>query len=118
MLLLFLACNPDSTKETEESTETTNITVPTYYQDVAPILAENCISCHREGGAGGFKFDSYDAARALAPNIADSVINRRMPPFHSDNSGDCQNFEHSPWLLEEEISTIALGTRRYSRGRD
>ena len=107
MLLLFLACGTDSTKQ-EESTEDTTVTVPTYYQDVAPILANNCISCHREGGAGGFAFDSYDAARALAPNIADSVINRRMPPFHADNSGDCQNFEHSLWLLEEEINTIAL----------
>lgn len=107
MILLFLACHTDERKPQEE-TENTAKAIPTYYQDIAPILTENCSSCHREGGAGGFVFDNYDTARALAPNIADSVINRRMPPFHADNSGDCQTFEHSLWLLDEEIDTIAL----------
>ena len=105
-MIFLLACH--STEKPTEDSDSVPITAPTYYQDVAPVLAENCLSCHREGGAGGLVFDSYATASALAPNIADSVINRRMPPFHADNSGDCQHFEHSLWLLEEEIDTIAL----------
>ena len=30
-----------------------------------------------------------------------------MPPFHADNSGECQSFEHSPWLSDEAVDTIS-----------
>ena len=33
--------------------------VPSYSQDIAPILAENCASCHREGGIAPLAMDSH-----------------------------------------------------------
>ena len=33
--------------------------VPSYSKDIAPILAENCAACHREGGIAPFAMDSY-----------------------------------------------------------
>ena len=78
----------------------------TYYQDVAPIITNNCLSCHREDGSAPFALDSYETVRALGPSIVDSITQRRMPPFHADNSGECQDFVHSPWLASEDIETI------------
>ena len=112
MMWLLFACSNDSTSDfptnnsTEPSTEPIADSV-TYYQDVAPILANNCVSCHREEGSGPFVLDTYEMVKATAGMIEDSVTTRRMPPFHVDNSGDCHSFEHSPWLSDDEISTIA-----------
>ena len=78
----------------------------TYYQDIAPIITNNCLSCHREEGSAPFALDSYDTVRAFGPSIVDSISQRRMPPFHADNSGECQEFIHSPWLASEDIETI------------
>ncbi|MEC7988253.1 MAG: hypothetical protein VX278_24010 [Myxococcota bacterium] len=100
MIFLLFACSGDST-------DTSIPIVPaTYYQDVAPILANNCVSCHRDGGSGPFALDSYENVKALGAMVSDSVVKRHMPPFHADNSGDCQKFEHSPWLSDTDLSKI------------
>jgi len=99
MIFLLLACSSEKIDTATESL--------TYYQDVASIITNNCLSCHREGGSGPFALDSYDTVRALGPSIVDSMVQRRMPPFHADNSGECQDFQHSPWMSDEEISTVS-----------
>ena len=104
MILVLLACGGD---EEKPLTSPTPEGTPTYYQDVAPILASNCVSCHREGGSGPFVLDSYDDVESLGLLVEDSVVHRRMPPFHADNSGECQSFEHSPWLSDEAVDTIS-----------
>ena len=100
MILFALACS-GNTEDTSKSTVEV-----TYYQDVAPIIVNNCLSCHRENGSGPFTLETYEMVKALGPSIVDSISQRRMPPFHADNSGDCQNFEHSVWMTDAEINTI------------
>lgn len=78
----------------------------TYEEDVAPILARQCLGCHRTGGIAPFALGSYTEARAHAAAIADSTATRRMPPFLIDNSGACNTFVDTPWLTEREIETI------------
>ncbi len=98
MIVLFLACQGDKDPDIETAT---------YHQDIAPIMASNCISCHREGGSGPFSLESYENVKALSGMIEDSVVNRRMPPFHANNSGECQDFSESPWLSDDEVSKIS-----------
>ena len=110
MLIFLLACNPSTDKELDPGHTDPDRPGPetaTYYQDVAPILANNCVSCHREDGSGPFPLDHYEMAKATAGMIEDSVTTRRMPPFHANNSGECGTFEHSLWLTDTEITTIA-----------
>lgn len=110
MLLLLIACNPSTDKVVgpgHTDPDEPSLGTVTYYQDVAPILADNCVSCHREGGSGPFTLDTYQMVKATASMIEDSVTTRRMPPFHANNSGECKNFEHSLWLTDTEIATIA-----------
>jgi hypothetical protein len=102
MIFVILACNGE-TKDTSVS----EIEPAYYHQDVAPILANNCVQCHREGGSGPFSLDNLETVKALGTMVEDSVVNRRMPPYHAVNDGECQDFEHSLWLTNEEVSTIS-----------
>ena len=58
---------------------------PSYSQDVAPIIAENCASCHRAGGIAPFALDSSMAAQGWSPMIREVVMTKRMPPGQIDN---------------------------------
>lgn len=63
-----------------------------YSRDVAPILAENCASCHRAGGIGPFALDSYAMAKGWSPMIRETLMNKRMPPGQIDpHVGDFLN---------------------------
>jgi mono/diheme cytochrome c family protein len=55
-----------------------------YSQQVAPLLADNCVTCHREGGIGPFAMTSYNVVQGFAPMIREVVRTKRMPPWHAD----------------------------------
>ena len=56
----------------------------TYVDDVAPLLIQNCVTCHREGGIGPWAMTNYAMVRGFAPMIREVVRTRRMPPWHAD----------------------------------
>ncbi len=55
--------------------------VPTYYVDVAPILAKNCVSCHTVGGIAPFALDNPKDAVNWAARIAVVTRSEYMPPY-------------------------------------
>ncbi len=55
-----------------------------YSKDIAPILAENCARCHREGGIAPFAMNSHAVIRGFAPMIREVVVTKRMPPGQID----------------------------------
>lgn len=56
-----------------------------YENDIAPIIAENCANCHREGGIAPFAMDSHLAVQGWSPMIKEVVMTKRMPPGQVDN---------------------------------
>ena len=56
----------------------------TYSKDVAPILADNCARCHREGGIAPFAMNSHAIVKGFAPMIREVVLTKRMPPGQID----------------------------------
>lgn len=80
---------------------------PTFYEDVAPIVYERCLSCHVEGGIAPFTFATYEEARPFAEAIRAETAARTMPPFHIDNGGDCNTYLDARWLTDAEIATLA-----------
>ncbi len=54
---------------------------PTYHRDIAPLIAANCLECHRSGGIAPFSLEGYDLARAFAPILKQVAQTRRMPPW-------------------------------------
>src|SRR5690349_17564005 len=85
---------------------------PTYAKDAAPILASECIGCHREGGIAPFPLVTDEQAKERAADIAKNAENRHMPPFNLDNSGSCNTYSDARWLDDTKIATLrawALG---------
>jgi hypothetical protein len=54
--------------------------VPTFTRDVAPILYQRCVSCHRQGEVAPMALLTYEDARPWAKAIKQKVIRREMPP--------------------------------------
>src|SRR5207237_4945653 len=56
----------------------------TYCRDIAPILQEHCVSCHRPGQIAPFSLMTYGQVKRRAKGIALAVAEGRMPPWHAD----------------------------------
>lgn len=77
----------------------------TFTADVAPILNQRCVSCHRPGEIGPMPLRTYAEVRPWAKALAASVAKRRMPPWFADpHVGE---FSNSRRLTDGEMETIA-----------
>ena len=56
-----------------------------YTQQIAPLLQEKCVVCHREGGIGPWQMSRYEMIKGFAPMIREVVRTQRMPPWHADS---------------------------------
>ena len=75
-----------------------------YARDIAPILLNNCVACHRQNGIGPWQMTSYDMVRGFAPMIREVIRTRRMPPWHADPAhGD---FVNDRSLSAQEVQTL------------
>jgi Copper type II ascorbate-dependent monooxygenase, C-terminal domain len=54
---------------------------PDFARDVAPIVRETCLGCHREGGIAPFAFRTERDLATRAPLIVAALEERRMPPW-------------------------------------
>ncbi len=78
----------------------------TYAGEVASIINENCVVCHREGGVGPMALTSYEQVRPWAPLIQMKVANREMPPYAYDHDIGVQNLQADWRMSQEEIDTV------------
>ena len=65
----------------------------TYAGDVAAIINENCVVCHREGGVAPMPLTTYEEVQARARLIRTRVADRQMPPWHIDPNIGIQEFK-------------------------
>ena len=92
---------PASAAENERAAEG----VPTFNADVAPILYENCATCHRKGQVAPMPLTSYPETRPWARSIKAKVVAREMPPWFADPRYG--HFKDVMTLSQTEIDTIA-----------
>ena len=78
----------------------------TFTRDVAPILYENCVQCHRPGSFAPMSLLTYETARLYAPLMKIKVQTRQMPPWHVDRTVGIQAYENDAALTDDEIETI------------
>ena len=77
----------------------------TFTKDVAPIIFENCVSCHRPGQTAPMPLRSYAEVRPWARGIKDSVVSGEMPPWFADSRHGF--FKNDMRLMQDDIDTIA-----------
>ena len=78
---------------------------PTFAKDVAPILYENCVACHRPNHLAPMSLISYDDARPWARAVKSKVVAKEMPPWGADSS--VRAYRNDASLTQAEIDTIA-----------
>ena len=78
---------------------------PTYHQDLKPLLDARCVNCHVSGGIAPFALDTWEAAVAKAPAIADAVQSGRMPPWHAGPAD--VTYLRNPSLTDAQKATVA-----------
>lgn len=55
-----------------------------YRETIAPMLLEKCAGCHRPGGIAPWAMTGHAMVQGFSPMIRETVLTRRMPPWHAD----------------------------------
>ena len=55
-----------------------------YTNDIVPILQDNCVSCHHEGGIGPWAMSNHAMVQGFSLMMKEVVMTRRMPPGQID----------------------------------
>ncbi len=75
-----------------------------YEKTIAPMLIDNCVSCHREGGIGPWAMTDYDMVRGFSLMMREVVRTQRMPPWHADPAHG--EFSNARSLSAEQRATL------------
>jgi hypothetical protein len=90
---------------------------PTFTKDVAPILYNSCVGCHRPGEVAPMSLISYEDVRPWAKSIRLKVSSREMPPWGADPRFG--RFKDDRSLTAEQIDTISKWVEAGApKGRD
>src|SRR5262245_25004021 len=76
----------------------------TFTRDIAPIIADRCVSCHRTGGGAPFSLTSYSDVKSRGQLIAQVTRSRTMPPWKAD--GPLNQFADDRRLTDDQIALI------------
>ncbi|QEG32776.1 redoxin domain-containing protein [Bythopirellula goksoeyrii] len=83
----------------------------TYYREIARLLQDNCMNCHREGEAGAelfSSFEDYETVASMSEVMLSRMENGLMPPWHgrTDAEGETGGFKHDERLSTGQIDTF------------
>jgi mono/diheme cytochrome c family protein len=105
VLVALAACAPDD----DVPDPPDPVAKVTWYQDVGPVVAEHCMSCHREDGIAPFALETYDDAAVAAAMMLEAVETGLMPPWDAVDAPDCtpsRGWKHDPRLSPAEIDLM------------
>ncbi len=88
----------------------------TYSKDVAPILQNNCETCHRPGEAAPMSFRSYQETRPWAAAISEAVTLKKMPPWFADPRYG--HFKNDRSLKQQDIDTLVAWAKTGAKEGD
>ena len=76
---------------------------PTFTEDIAPIIYNNCTECHRAGQAAPFTLKSYNDVKKRARLITKVTEDHYMPPWHPVEG-------HGKFVDERRLTADELAT--------
>ena len=77
----------------------------TWTNDIAPIIYNNCSSCHHSNAIAPFSLMSYDQVKDKAYNIRLEITEGSMPPWPADP--EYMHFVGEARLNQEEIDAVS-----------
>ncbi len=76
----------------------------TFSRDIAPIINQHCVQCHREGDIGPMPLSNYSELAGWADMILEVIDEGRMPPWHANPKYG--HFSNDRSLSETEKSLV------------
>jgi len=91
----------------------------TYTKDIAPLLAQNCVRCHRDGGIAPWAMTDYNTVSGWSAMMKEVLLSKRMPPWKADSEvGEFTNsFAMGDSSARKIVSWIDAGIP-YGSGND
>lgn len=77
---------------------------PDYVRDIVPILNENCVTCHVDGGIAPFAMDSHMMVQGWSPMMREVLMTKRMPPAQVDPA--IKHFENARYMNTTDLQTL------------
>ncbi len=84
-----------------ENAKTTKLN---FSKHIAPIIFNNCTTCHRKGEATPFAFMNYNDVRKRGRLIAKVTESKFMPPWHAESAD--YKFQGERGLTDQQISML------------
>jgi peroxiredoxin len=78
--------------------------VPSYTQQVAPLLRQHCVDCHRADGIGSWSMSGHARVKQYGRMIEEVLLTRRMPPW--DANPNFGKFANAHVLTTGETQTL------------
>jgi hypothetical protein len=78
--------------------------IPTWSDDVAPLIYTNCTGCHHPGGLAPFSLMTFADAYAKRFDIVNAISTGEMPPWPPDPN--YRHFKDERYLTPAQISVI------------
>ena len=94
---------------------------PSYTRDIVPILQNNCVGCHHEGGIGPWSMSSHAMVQGFSKMIREVVMTRRMPPGQTDTHVGKAIVDNMGLSIDEKqmlVHWINAGAPNESQGED
>jgi hypothetical protein len=88
-----------------------------YSEKIAPMLIDNCVTCHRAGGIGPWQMTSYARGKGFSPMIREVVRTKRMPPWHADPHTGVWSGDRSLSTEQKQALVHWIEGRRAARQR-
>lgn len=76
----------------------------TYTKDIAPILAQHCVKCHRDGGIAPWAMTDYNEVAGWSAMMKEVLLSKRMPPWKADP--EVGEFENSFGISDSNARKI------------
>lgn len=76
-----------------------------YEQDVAPILVERCVDCHRNNGMAPWVMEDHRMVQGWSRMIRETLLTRRMPPGQIDYAY-AERFTDVNHISDEEMAVL------------
>jgi hypothetical protein len=80
------------------------LAVPTYHREVARLLRDNCVECHRTDGVAPFALESYAQAKGRKGMLRLVIEEAIMPPWFA--SGDAVRWKNDRRLSPADKATL------------
>lgn len=76
----------------------------TYTRDIAPILEQHCVQCHRDEGIAPWAMTDYNTVAGWSAMMKEVLLSKRMPPWKADP--EVGEFENSFALADSNTRKI------------